>query len=105
MAISIAEQEVHITFSRGDEIAKVYVTDSTWITKMDKRVAASDGLIKEIEVLKDRSGQTLGKRYEMPVRLLSIRTKIREVSEEERERASERLRLAREQKKEKGEQE
>ena len=41
----------------------------------------------------------------MPVRLLSIRTKIREVSEEERERASERLRLAREQKKEKGEQE
>lgn len=53
MAISIAEQEVHITFSRGDEIAKVYVTDSTWITKMDKRVAASDGLIKKIEVLKD----------------------------------------------------
>ena len=102
MAISIAEQEVHITFSRGDEIAKVYVTDSTWITKMDKRVAASDGLIKKIEVLKDRSGQVLGKRYEMPVRLLS---KIREVSEEERERASERLRLAREQKKEKGEQE
>ena len=72
---------------------------------MDKRVAASDGLIKKIEVLKDRSGQVLGKRYEMPVRLLSIRTKIREVSEEERERASERLRLAREQKKEKGEQE
>lgn len=105
MSIALAEQEVHINFSRGDKTAKVYVTDSTWITKMDKRVAASDGLIKEVEILKDKTGQFVGKKYEMPVRLLSIRSKIREVSEEERERASERLRLAREQKKEKGEQE
>lgn len=36
MGLMIEEQETHINFSRGDERAKIYTSDTTTITRLNK---------------------------------------------------------------------
>lgn len=38
MGLMIEEQETHINFSRGDERAKIYTSDTTTMTKLNKLV-------------------------------------------------------------------
>lgn len=38
MGLMIEEQETHINFSRGDERAKIYTSDTTTITRLNKLV-------------------------------------------------------------------
>ena len=94
MALSVQEQEIHINSSRDQDFCDMYVSDNTWITKMDKRVARSNGLIKVV------AEDEISKTYRFPKRLLCIRTSIvsRELSEEEKQLRAERLSAARQKK-------
>ena len=91
--LSIEEQEVSINATRDDEFATAYCSDRTWITKFDKLVEKSPELF---EVLAETE---FGKTYKFPKRLVSIRSSIvsREMTEEQKQLAAERLRNAREQ--------
>lgn len=94
MALSVEEQELHINASRDSDFAEAYVSDTTWITKMDKLVKKSPDLFS---VVKESDW---GKTYKFPKRLISIRSSIvtREMTDEQRQAAADRLRIAREQK-------
>ena len=94
MALSIEEQEVCINAMRDEDFATVYCSDRTWITKMDKLVEKSPNLFTVI------AETEYGKTYKFPKRLISIRSSIvtREMTDEQKQLAADRLRNAREQK-------
>ena len=94
MALSIEEQEVCINAMRDEEFATIYCSDRTWITKMDNLVEKSPDLFKVA------SETDYGKTYRFPKRLISIRSSIvtREMTDEQKQLAADRLRNAREQK-------
>jgi hypothetical protein len=94
MALSIEEQELCINAMRDEDFATAYCSDKTWVTKMDKLVEKSPDLFKVV------SETDCGKTYKFPKRLLSIRSSIvtREMTDEQKQLAAERLKLAREQK-------
>ena len=94
MALSIEEQEVCINAMRDEEFATIYCSDRTWITKMDKLVEKSPALFEVI------AETDYGKTYRFPKRLISIRSSIvtREMTDEQKQLAADRLRNAREQK-------
>lgn len=93
MALSIEEQEICINATRDGDIASIYCSDKTWITKMDKLVEKSPTLFKV--VAENENGKT----YEFPKRLISIRSciAVRTMTDEQKQLASERLKTAREQ--------
>ena len=94
MALSIEEQEVCINAMRDEDFAIAYCSDRTWITKMDKLVEKSPNLFEVI------AETDYGKTYRFPKRLISIRSSIvsREMTDEQKQLAADRLRNAREQK-------
>ena len=94
MALSIQEQEICINAMRDEEFATAYCSDRTWITKFDKLVEKSPNLF---DVLAETD---YGKTYKFPKRLISIRSSIvtREMTDEQKQLAADRLRNAREQK-------
>lgn len=91
MSLSIEEQELCINSTRDDKYATAYCSDRTYITKFDKLVEKSPDLFEVV------SETEYGKTYRFPKRLISIRSSIREMSEEQKQLASERLKNAREQ--------
>ena len=93
MSLSIDEQELCINAMRNEDFATAYCSDSTWITRFDKLVEKSPNLFEVI------AETEFGKTYKFPKRLISIRSSIvtREMSDEQKQLATERLRLAREQ--------
>ena len=94
MTLSIEEQEVCINAMRDEDFATVYCSDRTWITKMDKLVEKSPNLFEVI------AETDYGKTYKFPKRLISIRSSIvtREMTDEQKQLAADRLRNAREKK-------
>ena len=94
MPLSIEEQELCINAMRDEDFATVYCSDRTWITKMDKLVEKSPDLFEVI------AETDYGKTYKFPKRLISIRSSIvsREMTDEQKQLAADRLRNAREQK-------
>ena len=94
MALSIEEQEVCINAMRDEDFATAYCSDRTWITKMDKLAKKSPALFEVI------AETDYGKTYRFPKRLISIRSSIvtREMTDEQKQLAADRLRNAREQK-------
>ena len=94
MALSIQEQEICINAMRDEEFATAYCSDRTWITKFDKLVEKSPNLFEII------AETDYGKTYKFPKRLISIRSSIvtREMTDEQKQLAADRLRNAREQK-------
>lgn len=85
--IPVEEQETLIHFMRGDDFATISTTDSTMITKMTKLCESNpdmyclekdDGYSK-IYKCKDKS-------------MVSLRQKKREMTEEQRQKAGERMR-------------
>lgn len=94
MGLSIEEQETHVNWSRGDERAKVYASDSTTITKLDKLVNQEGTEWRLEEVAKLTNGTVVGKTYSCPVSCISFRLKKNkrlELSEEEKIRRAELL--------------
>lgn len=75
-----SEQEMHICAMRSEAQAYLYCSDVTWITKMDKLVANNPSLFTV------HSEDTYGKTYKFPKRLITIRSKIREVPPEQADR-------------------
>ena len=94
MGLNISEQETSVSFTRDSDICTVYTSDSTVITKLDK-LAESDKSpywkLKEEHRL--HNGELIGKTYETHKRLISFRSNIttREMSEDQKEAASERF--------------
>lgn len=86
MGLSIEEQEISITASRDEEYATMYCSDNTWITKMDKLVIKSPNLFEVI------NQNDISKTYRFPKRLLTVRSSIRELSDEQRKAAAVRMR-------------
>ena len=86
-SLSIAEQEVNISWIRDEDFAKIYASDSTTITKLDKLCKISPDMYKLV------SETSVGKSYIcMDKSLISFRTKKRELSDEQKEAAGERMR-------------
>jgi hypothetical protein len=93
MTLGIEEQEICINAMRNEDFATAYCSDRTWITKFDKLVEKSPDLFEVI------AETDYGRTYKFPKRLISIRSSIvtRELTEEQKQLAAERLRNAREQ--------
>ena len=92
MNLSISEQEVHINATRDEDYATIYCSDKTWITKMDKLASKSPDMFELVDE------NEVSKTYRFPKRLISIRSTIREMTEEQKQLASERLKKVREEK-------
>lgn len=93
MSLTIEEQELCINSTRDDKYATAYCSDRTYITKFDKLVEKSPELFEVV------AETEYGKTYKFPKRLISIRSSIvtRDMTDEQKELAAERLRAAREQ--------
>lgn len=93
MSAAIFEQETSIHFMRDSDWCKVYTSDTTMMTRLDKLVAEG-GPWKVISVQNDMDGKLVSKIYEAPKRLVSFRarTVTRVMTDEQREAARERLR-------------
>lgn len=86
-AISISEQETEVLFMRDQDYAEIYTSDSTQMTRLDKLVKSHP----ENYVLIKDTGR--GKIYRLNDKtLLSFRAKKKEVSDEQRQAAGERMR-------------
>lgn len=85
--VPLYEQETSILFLRDEKTAQIYTSDSTQITRLDKLCNEEDSMYKLIEETKH------GKRYLCHDKtLICFRRKKREVSDEQKEKASERFR-------------
>lgn len=94
MSLAVEEQETHINFSRGDERAKIYTSDTTTMTKLNKLVELQGTEWKLEEVHRSQYGEIIGKTYSCPVSFISFRKKRvqRDLSEEKRQEIASRLR-------------
>lgn len=94
MGLMIEEQETHINFSRGDERAKIYTSDTTTMTKLNKLVELQGTEWRLEGVTKLKSGEIIGRTYSCPVSLISFRKKRvqRKLSEEQRQKIASRFR-------------
>lgn len=86
-SLSVAEQEVTISWMRDEDFAKIYASDSTAITRLDKLCRTSPDMYKLV------NETSVGKSYIcMDKTLISFRARKRELSEEQKEAAGERMR-------------
>lgn len=95
--IPVSEQETVIQFNREGKTCKVWTSDSTMITKLDKLCKTAPDYYKQIKDTKTRDGEPAGKFYEIAdKKLVSLRsTKVsRVLTEEQRKEMAERLRSA-----------
>lgn len=97
MGLPIEEQETVINFSRDEERATVYTSDSTMITKLNKLISADGTEWKLDETIKDKQGEEVARIYSCPKKLMSYRAKsfTRELTEEERKVKSDRMKAMR----------
>jgi len=86
-SVSISEQEVCINFMRDEEFATIYTSDTTYMTKLDRLCKTSPDMYSLI------SDTGRGKTYRVEDKtLISFRAKKRELSEEQKIAAGERMR-------------
>ena len=86
------EQEVMISFNAAEDTAELYTADPVMIRKMDKLVEDNTEQFSG-KVHSMYQGEVYAKKYFFPKRFVTIRTKDikRNVSEEQREKARERM--------------
>lgn len=86
-SVSVSEQEVCINFMRDEDFATIYTSDTTYITKLDKLCKASPDMYSLL------SDTGRGKTYRVEDKtLISFRAKKKEMSEEQKIAAGERMR-------------
>ena len=86
-SVSISEQEVCINFMRDEDFANIYTSDTTYMTKLDKLCKTSPDMYSLI------ADTGRGKTYRVEDKtMISFRAKKRELSEEQRIAAGERMR-------------
>lgn len=101
MGLGVLEQETTISFMRNSDICTVYTSDNTVMTKLDKLVENEKSPCWKLKAEhRSHSGELVGKTYETHKRLISFRSDIvtREMTEEQREAAAERMKEWREKK-------
>lgn len=89
------EQETTITFCRKENIAYVYSSDNTMLTKIQKLLNAPDSEWNLKQTFKDRDGNPTGYEFTVNKKMVSLRAKKKpgkELTEEERKALGERLR-------------
>ena len=94
-AVPTYEQETTISFNRDGDKVDVWTSDTTMMTKLDKKCEESPNDYKCIEVGKSIDGLLANKRYTINnKRLLSFRSGIgkRTMTDEQRAKAAERMR-------------
>jgi hypothetical protein len=93
MALTLEEQEVHVSFGRLDDRASIYVSDTRYINKLNKLAEKSDEWKIEHEERLKSTGELLGVTYSCPINLISFRTKTQrvELTDEQRAVRSERM--------------
>lgn len=98
MGLSIEEQETCINFSRNDGRARIYTSDSTMMTKLNKLIELPDADWKLENESRLQNGEIVGKTYSCPVGLISFRSKKsnRQYTEEEKQAIRERFTKKRE---------
>ena len=74
MALPVHEQETNIIFMRNSDMAVIYTSDSTTMTKLDKLIALPEGKwkLKKTHSLQD-TGEIIGKTYTCPKDCISFR--------------------------------
>lgn len=94
--LSAEEQETTVNISRADDFLTVYTSDNTYLTKLKKLVAANPNEWEIIEII-EAKGVISGIKLKAPKNLVSFREKSvsREMSEEQRAAAAERLKSSR----------
>ena len=91
LSVGIEEQETHISYMRDESYAKVYTSDSTQMTRLDKLCKTNPDMYKLIE----DTGR--GKSYLISDKgLISFRAKKREMTEEQKEKMRKALKKYRE---------
>ena len=94
-AVPTYEQETTISFSRDGDEVDVWTSDTTMMTKLDKKCEESPKDYKCIEVGKSLDGLLVNKRYTINnKKLVSFRSGIgkRTFTDEQRAKAAERMR-------------
>ena len=91
--LMIEEQETHINWNRGDARAKIYVSDVTTMTKLDKLVSAENTEWSLDKEYREKDGSVTGKFYSCPVEFISFRSKrvTQNLTAEQREELSQRM--------------
>ena len=85
--VPVFEQEICINAMRDEKFATIYASDSTYITKLDKLCKESPDMYS---LIKD-TGR--GKKYLLKDKtLISFRAKKRELTDEQKKKAGERMR-------------
>ena len=88
MGLCIEEQETNINFNRGDSQAKIYTSDSTMITKLDKLIRIENTEWKLERIIKSKNGEEVGRVYSCPVEFVSFRKKkVRRIFTDEEKKA------------------
>lgn len=77
------EQEVIISLNAAEDTAEIYTADPVWIRKMDKLVQQNPEQFRPGK-METYQGEILAKRYAFPKRLITIRSKERRLTEEQR---------------------
>ena len=87
------EQETSINFSRNDDKAIIYTSDSTMMTKFNKLVEIAGTEWKLESIAKLKTGEEIGRTYSCPVSFNSFRSKRinRIYTEEQKKEIPERL--------------
>lgn len=86
-SVSISEQEANINFMRDESYATIYTSDTTYMTKLDKLCKTSPDMYSLI------ADTGRGKTYRVEDKtLIGFRAKKRELSEEQKIAAGERMR-------------
>lgn len=103
MSVPVYEQETTISFSRDEDFADIYTSDSTMMTKYDKFVANKDSpdWVCKREIY-DQDGNLCAKIYRTKKKLISARSAItkRELTDEQKQKMADRLRSIRSRKEE-----
>lgn len=98
---SAFEQETVIQISRNRDTASIWTSDNTQLTKIKHIMRKDPNSYVCTEVTKNKLGEVVGYEFECPKNLISYRTATkRSVSDEQRQKASERLKEYRKKRKE-----
>lgn len=93
MGLSMSEQETCISFSRDSDLCRIYTSDTTEMTRLDKLVKKSPHwkLVEEHRA-RGENLELVAKTYETNKKLISFRSSFKELTEKQRLEMADRAR-------------
>lgn len=86
------EQETVIQFSKRGDVARIWTSDQTMITKYDKFVASGEWSLEKIDYVRS---SIVAKQYSAPKSLVFGQSKRRTMSDEQKQQKAELMRALR----------